>query len=234
MAAGAAVYFGGRELVEGAEADAVEHARWIIDLEQRVGLDVERAVQNVAVDNELLRTVGNLSYVWLHWPLLIVTLLVLFHRDRSLYIRLRNAMFASGAVALVIFAVFPVAPPRFMPGFVGTVTDDARRHYLKFPLHWSNQYAAFPSFHVGWTLIACLALAAATAHRRHAVLALLPAALVGLAVVTTGNHYVIDALVGAAIALAAYWWFGPSSASADHVRAQPPEGLADHGVTSYS
>ena len=95
-----------------------------------------------------------------------------------------------------------------MPGFVGTVSDDARRHYLSYPLSWTNRFAAFPSFHVGWTLIACLALAASlhSTHVRRA--ALIPAVLVGLAVISTGNHYVIDSIVGAAIALAAYHYFG--------------------------
>lgn len=215
LVAGGVVYFGGRELVQGSRSAAVRDAEWIIELEQRLGVDVERRAQEAVVGSDLLRTVGNLSYVWLHWPLLLVILGVLFVRDRWLYRRLRDAMFASGAFALAIFAVFPVAPPRFMPGFVGTVSDDARRHYLAFPLSWSNPYAAFPSFHVGWTLIACLALASATTRRRHAVFALVPAALVGLAVVTTGNHYLVDAFGGATIALVAYWWFGRRDRAGD-------------------
>jgi membrane-associated phospholipid phosphatase len=207
LGAGALVYFGGRKIVEGSRARAVRDAGWIIELEQRLGIDVERTVQR-ATDEGLLRTVGNISYVWLHWPLLIVVLVVLLRHDRDLYRRLRNAMFASGAVALVIFAVFPVAPPRFMPGFVGTVSDEARRHYVPTPLEWSNPYASFPSFHVGWTLVACLAFAAAVGRRRWAALAMVPAALVGVAVVSTGNHYVVDAIGGAVIALVAYWWAG--------------------------
>lgn len=205
---GLGVYFGGRKVVEGSRPDAVRDAELIIEFEQRLGIDIERSVQDLVVDSDLLRTIGNLSYVWLHWPLLIAVLAVLFLRDRTIYMRLRNALFASGLVALGIFAVFPVAPPRFMPGFVGTVSDEARVHYLAVPLDWTNPYAAFPSFHVGWTLIACLALAALAGRRRLAALAMVPALLVGLSVVSTGNHYLVDAIGGAAIALIAYWWFG--------------------------
>jgi membrane-associated phospholipid phosphatase len=207
LGAGALVYFGGRKVVEGSRARAVRDARWIIELEQWLGVDIEHAVQR-ATDDGVLRTIGNLSYVWLHWPLLIVVLVVLYHHDRHLYRRLRDAMFASGAVALVIFGVFPAAPPRFMPGFVGTVSDEARRHFVPTPLEWSNPYASFPSFHVGWTLIACLALAAAVGRRRWAALAMVPALLVGVAVVSTGNHYLVDAVAGAVIALVAYHWAG--------------------------
>jgi len=156
----------------------------------------------------VLRTVGNLSYVWLHWPLLIAVLIWLFHRSRIRYVQLRNSMFASGLVGLVLFWLFPAAPPRFMPGYEGTVSDAARRHYLDYPLSWTNPVASFPSFHIGWTLLACLALAATFDSWRRQALALVPAILVGLAVVTTANHYVLDTVAGAAIAFWAYAFFG--------------------------
>lgn len=149
-----------------------------------------------------------MSYVWLHWPFLIAVLFGLYHRNRACYLRLRRALVGSGAVGLVLFWAVPTAPPRFMPGFEGTVSDDARRHFLRYPLAWANRYAAFPSFHVGWTLIACLALAA-TVSRGVRWMSLVPALLVGLAVVATGNHYIVDAVVGAVIASCAYVMAAP-------------------------
>lgn len=199
-----AVYFGARALVEGSAARSVANAQRLLDLEADIGIDVEADIQSLAVDNDVIRTIGNLSYVWLHWPLLIAALVLLFNRAPGHYRRLRNTLFASGAVGLVLFTVAPMAPPRFMPGFVGTVSDDARRHYLDYPIGWANQYAAFPSFHVGWTLVACLAVAASIGDRRWQAAALVPAVLVGVSVVTTGNHYILDSVAGAAIALLAY------------------------------
>lgn len=202
--AGALVYFGGRFVVEGERAEALANAERLQRIERSVGLDIEHGVQSWVIDSGILRTAGNLSYVWLHWPLLVTVLTVLFVRDRWRFRQLRSALFWSGAAGLVIFATIPVAPPRFMPGFVGTVSDDARRHYISYPLSWTNQFAALPSFHVGWTLIACLALAGLIGHRLGKLVALIPAVLVAASVVTTGNHYVIDALVGTVIAVAAY------------------------------
>jgi hypothetical protein len=206
--AAAVVYFGGRILVEGSAERSTRNAQRILDAEQRIGLDVERGAQSLVLDNDVLRTLGNLSYVWLHWPLLITVLIVLFHRSRIRYVQLRNSLMASGLVGLVLFWVFPAAPPRFMPGYEGTVSDTARRHYLDYPLSWTNQYASFPSFHIGWTLLACLALAATMDSFRHQAVALIPALLVGLAVVTTANHYVIDTVAGVAISFWAYALFG--------------------------
>lgn len=205
---GAIIYFGGRALVEGSEVAAFRNANRLLDLEEALGIDVEVSIQRFALDHSAVRHVSGLSYVWLHWPLLLTVLLVLFVRDQKHYLQLRNAMFASGAVGLVFFATLPMAPPRFLDGFVGTVSDDARRHYIGYPLSWANQYAALPSFHVGWTLIACLALAASFRSHTAGALAIVPAVLVGISVITTGNHYMLDSIVGGVVAFGAYAWMG--------------------------
>lgn len=125
------------------------------------------------------------------------------------------ALSVSGLIGLGLFAAFPVAPPRFLPGYEVTVSDAARPHYLDYPLSWTNQVASFPSFHIGWTLIACLALAgvvtAATPGRTQLLrtVVMLPALLVGIAVVTTGNHDVLDAVAGTTIALGAFLLLAP-------------------------
>jgi hypothetical protein len=202
----ALVYFGVRLAVEGSTAEAEANADRIIRFERWLGIDVERGAQDLVLDHGWLRSLGNASYVWLHWPLLIAVMIVMFGRDRALYLRLRRALCASGAVGLLFFWLMPTSPPRFMPGFEGTVSDAARTHYVGYSLSWANQYASFPSFHIGWTLIACLALAASLKSRTARVAALAPAVLVALAVVTTGNHYVVDAVAGTVFALAAYLW----------------------------
>lgn len=206
--AAAFVYFGGRVLIEGGASRSTRNGGWILDLERALGIDIERRAQSLVLDNQVLRTLGNLSYVWLHWPLLIGVLIVLFHRSPIRYVQLRNSLIASGLVGMLLFWVYPAAPPRFMPGYEGTVSDAARRHYLDYPLSWTNQFASFPSFHIGWTLLACLALAATFDSSWRQTVTLIPAVLVGLAVVTTANHYVLDTLAGAGIAFWAYAVFG--------------------------
>lgn len=214
------VYFGGRVLVEGSDSRATANAERLLDIESWLGIDVEGSLQELALESDVVRVLGNLSYVWLHWPLLIAALALLFVRDIPHYRQFRNALFVSGSIGLVLFATVPMAPPRFMPGFVGTVSDDARRHYLGYPLSWANKYAAFPSFHVGWTLIACLAVAASFDRRVVQYLALIPAVLVGASVVTTGNHYLLDSVAGGGIALGAYLAFGWAYRP-KHLRAEP-------------
>jgi hypothetical protein len=159
---------------------------------------------------------GNLSYVWLHWPLIVVFMLLLYRRDRLRYFQLRNALMATALVGVVIFALLPEAPPRFLSGYTGTVDDAARRLYLGTPMSWNNQYASFVSFHVGWTLIACLAFAATFDRNMWKGLLLLPAALTGVAVITTGNHFVVDAIAGGLVAVTAYVAAGASTLHRGH------------------
>ena len=109
----------------------------------------------------------------------------------------------SGALGLIIFAVFPVAPPRFLPGFVGTVSQAERQHFLLYPGSWSNRFASLPSFHAGWTLVAAILLATSLPGNVMKVIAVLPGPLVALSVIVTGNHFVIDVIVGSLVSLAA-------------------------------
>lgn len=78
----------------------------------------------------------------------------------------------------------------FMPGFVGTVSQAERTHFLRYPSSWSNRVASLPSFHVGWTLTAAIVLATTLRSPVLKFIALLPGPLVAIAVVATGNHYV--------------------------------------------
>jgi hypothetical protein len=203
LVAAAAVYFAVRKLVEGSTDAATRNADRLVRLEQAIGIDVERSLQKFTLDHPLVVDWSNHIYVWLHWPFLVLALVVLFARDRRAYQRLRDTLFASGALGLVIFALFPVAPPRFMPGFVGTVSQAERQHFLQYPATWSNRVASLPSFHAGWTLVAAFLLATTFHSRVMKVIAFLPGPLVAVAVVTTGNHYVVDVLVGSVIALTA-------------------------------
>ena len=60
----------------------------------------------------------------------------------------------TGVAGLVIFAVFPVAPPRLtdLP-LLDTITVHAKGYRSVLPPSLVNEYAAMPSFHAGWNLL---------------------------------------------------------------------------------
>ena len=194
-----AAYWGASTWGRGVERRAMANAVLLLELEARLGVAVEAAVQGSWLGTGLVGTVLNLAYAALYWPFVATALVGSWLRDRDRFRLLRNALAVSGAVRVVVLVAVPVAPPRFLAGFEDSVAD-AGVASLAHPSGWFNPYAAMPSFHVCWTLLAGIALHRAGASR--AVL-LAPAGMM-LAVITTGNHFVLDVVASAALALAAW------------------------------
>lgn len=119
---------------------------------------------------------------------------------------LRNAFLVSGSAGLVVFALFPVAPPRLYDGtFVDTVTEYSRAYRVLQPPALVNQYAALPSFHFGWNLLIGLGIVRCAPWRWLKATGIVAPGLMGLATILTANHYLLDLVVGAAMALAALY-----------------------------
>jgi hypothetical protein len=142
-------------------------------------------------------------YIYGHWPVLLATLLWLLIRHRDAYRKFRNAMLLSGAAGLVIFAVFPVAPPRFLTayGFVDTVSERTSAYRVLQPPAFVNQYAAVPSLHFGWNLLMGIAVASLGGHWIIRLFGWLMPILMFAAIVLTANHYIVDGVAGGVIAL---------------------------------
>jgi membrane-associated phospholipid phosphatase len=196
------VYFRVRGLTEGSVDVAVEHAHDIAALEQRLGIDVETAAQGPVYHSPAAEALINWVYIWGHWPVIVATMVWLAWRHRSVFLRLRDGMLVSGAIGLVIFASYPVAPPRLADGdVIDTVTRSSDSYRVLQPPAFVNQYAAMPSLHSGWDLLVGIAIfTAATTVWLRAIGVLLPVAML-LAVVATGNHFVLDVVAGVALAL---------------------------------
>lgn len=194
-------YLGVRAFTRGAEAIAFGNAQRLLEWEREIGLAWERRAQEMILDSDTWIAFWNFVYVWGYWPVLLGALVGLYRFSRVHYVMLRNALFVSGGIGLVIFAFFPVAPPRFLDGFTDTVSEASRSHFVGHPSGLINQFAAMPSFHVGWLVIVGIVLAKALPWPALKVAAVLPAGLMSLAVVFTANHFVVDAIVGSAVSL---------------------------------
>ena len=198
-------YFGVRALTEGAPWRAFDNAVALFRLESDLGLDWEGAVQSTVLRSQFLIDAANAVYIYGHWPVLIAAGSLLFrYRPRSYY-RLRNVCLLTGLVGLVVFALFPVAPPRLtdLP-MVDTITRDSEGYRLILPPALVNQYAAMPSFHVGWNLLVGLVVFQATRHWLLRTFAILMPAAMAFAVVATANHFVSDVAAGVIIVLVAF------------------------------
>jgi hypothetical protein len=201
IAAAAVAYLAVRAVTQGDVGAAEANARHVLDVERSLGLDWERGAQDVLLDHPSIVRALNAVYVWAFWPFVAGALVALYRRDRGRYRVLRDAVFASGAIGLVVFALFPCAPPRFLAGFTDTIASLSGQDGLAHPSGFTNEYAAMPSFHVGWTVLAGVCLLPVLRHRWSRGLALAHGGLMAVTVVGTANHYVLDVVAGTALAL---------------------------------
>ena len=206
LAGAVAVYFLVRSLTTGRASVAEDNAWFIVELERSFGLFVERDVQAFVLQQDWVVPVFNGIYIYGHWPVIAAVLGWLAWRRRDAFVVYRNVLLVSGLVGMVIVASFPVAPPRLMDlGFVDTVTLHAEAYRVLQPPSLTNQYAAMPSFHVGWDLLVGIALVREGGRTWTRVLGTALPLLMLLTVVVTGNHYLVDAIVGDVIVLTTLW-----------------------------
>jgi len=175
---------------------ALDNARQLIDLERSLGIHAELAWQDAIIDHRLLVQFFNFVYFWLDFPLIAALGLWMYFRRRSQYTFTRDAILFSGALALIAYNLFPVAPPRLLPetGLLDTLQIYNNASYqAQSTEFFVNPYAAMPSLHVGWAVLVALGVTRAVPGSRIVlVLALAHVVAQSTSTVFTGNHYFID------------------------------------------
>jgi len=191
-----------RGLAIGGTASAQANAQWIVTLEHGAGL--ERGIQHALAAPWIA---VSLSYVYLAAQFVVLpgALIWLYRRAPRVYRRLRNTVIATWALAVPVYVLFPVAPPRLAGiGISDTVSHQAAVSLTGRSTVLYNQFAAVPSLHVGFAAAVGLALALAVRRRWAKAVVALWGPLVALTVVATGNHYVFDVAAGVAATAAGY------------------------------
>jgi len=202
LGVGLGLYMAVRALSTASSNEAIHNASRLLRFEDALGIDIESSFQKAALGFDWLITGANWFYSFAYWPMIFGTLIYTWMRHREVFVRYRNALIFSGLIGLVIFALFPVAPPRFLDGYVDTINSAARHQFIAYPSWLINENAALPSFHVGWVVLSAVLLIPLS--RRWFVKALLtiPGIVMALTVIVTGNHYLVDIFAGIAISLA--------------------------------
>jgi PAP2 superfamily len=189
-----------RGLVDGRAATAFANARHIVHFEQGVHAFFEPHVQAFAEAHRALLDVASFAYVNSHFVITTLALAWVYLRRNERFYFVRNMFMVAMGIALVLYVVFPTAPPRFLPelGFTDSVADftgvrpDSGSEDLLF-----NPYAAVPSMHVCFSLMVGLSMARMARWRWAALVWRLYPAVITWAVITTANHWWIDAVLGA-------------------------------------
>ncbi|MGW6137003.1 phosphatase PAP2 family protein [Streptomyces sp. NPDC055144] len=189
-----------RNAVPEQRSQALRNADWIWRMEHHLSIAVEQSV-NHAVNSVTWLIVGmNYYYATLHFIVTLGVLVWLFRYHPGRYAAARMALFATTAVALVGYYLYPLAPPRLMNG--GHFVDTVAVHHTWGSMasgdlkHMSNQYAAMPSMHIGWSLWCGLTIFALASAPWVRILGLLYPALTLVVIVSTANHFWLDAVGG--------------------------------------
>lgn len=180
---------------------ALAHAASVLNLERALHLDPELGLDHWLAARHALGLAISDYYDNAHF---IVTLGILgwLWWSRSDYYRpLRNALVLVNLIAFAIFWRFPVAPPRMLPGFTDVVSSTGAIgswHSGALASH-ANELAAMPSLHMAWAGWCAVALWAVSRRWWVRALGVAHLLLTAFAVISTGNHFLLDVIAGLAV-----------------------------------
>jgi hypothetical protein len=203
---------------------AYGHALDVIAIQRFLHLDFEPALQRWYLDLPANGWIGfwNVFYGTAHFIVTAAALIWLYRADPRRYPLWRNTLACTTVAALIGFASFSLMPPRLLnesldrfgpppalraehradEGDYGEMVDTL----ATYPTFWSfdsgtfknisNQYAAMPSMHIGWSVWALLVVLPLVRWRwLKSVVVLYPMTTL-FCILVTANHYWIDAVGG--------------------------------------
>jgi len=206
-----------RGIVDGEVTTAFSHARWIVNLERGLHLFFEPSVQTWTLGKSWLIHTADFTYVNAHFVITTAFLVWLYFWRNDAFYFVRNMFMVAMGLALVLYVVFPTAPPRFLPewGFTDTVSDFFGQGASHSASVLYNPYAAMPSMHVAFALMIGVSGVRLIKLKMARVFWSLYPLFISFVVIVTANHFWLDAAVGGLVAATAAY------AAAALARARP-------------
>ncbi len=175
--------------------DAVQ----IIHLERVLHVFVEPAIQNWALGKHWLMAIADFLYLNAHLIVTGAVVAYIYLRRNGSFYFLRNTFLIAMVIALLGYWLYPTAPPRLMPEWGFT---DAIKQFTGITVEHGpssavlNLYAAVPSMHVCFAILAGWSMVRLAARRWVKVIWALYPLLITFVVIVTGNHYLMDVFLG--------------------------------------
>lgn len=178
----------------------------IISLEKSLGFFWEPGWQSwVLAKAPELAVFFNWTYIFTYWPIIAVVGFVLYLVRRPLYYYFRSVMAINLVFALLVFMFFPVTSPfNLSQYFANTIQELGPSFYGGSEMgSLYNVHAAMPSLHFSWTVILGVLFLRKFKGWTKLVGVLYPVITL-FAITITGNHFILDAVIGGALALASF------------------------------
>lgn len=193
-----------RNAINGDQDMAVRHAEDLLRLEGTWHVDIEHGINDFVAGHTALAVAADYYYVIFHFVVTLAILVWMYRSHAARYRRSRRTLLLTNLVALLGFWLIPLAPPRMLPGFADTVVQfNTLGMYDSAPMAaMTNQFAAMPSLHTGWSVWCALTVIILAERRWVKLLAPLYPLVTIFVIIGTANHYLAD-VVGGVIAVGA-------------------------------
>ena len=178
----------------------------------------------------------NWAYIITYWPVILALAVYLFLRNRREYYYYRTVVLLDLIAALAVFALFPVASPFAIPTveLTDTIQVFGPAIYGSDTMAiFYNTSAAMPSLHFSWTIILGVYWWRSLPGPFKAAGVVYPV-MTFFAITITGNHFILDAIVGGALASLCFGlvegWRRFAPALQDYYRSRPHIGWRKVGL----
>jgi len=228
--------FGSNKIAaDGIPDQAFTNAERVIQFERWLGLYHEETIQDWFLPYRSFIQFWNVYYGTLHFAVTIGVFVLLYVKRADVFPLWRNTLAAMTSLAIIGFAWFPLMPPRLLDkpcpavdptryggacipsslrgggefGFVDTLAEYGGPWSFDSDTmaSISNQYAAMPSLHIGWSTWCAIAVWPLLSRKWTKAAVLLYPLTTLFCIVVTGNHYWLDG-VGGLLAFGVGAFFG--------------------------
>lgn len=200
-----------RLVADTAMGPAMHRAHELLRFETVLGIHWEVPLNELFTNHRVIGLLGSYWYASLHYVVTAAVLLWLYRLGTRVYAPARRALVIGTLLGLAAYLLMPTAPPRFITGYVDVLSLHASDGWWASDASaprglggLTNELAAFPSLHAGWALWVAISLQRHARHRWVRVLGWTYAVGTGIVIIGTGNHWVIDVLMGYLV-IAAGW-----------------------------
>jgi membrane-associated phospholipid phosphatase len=184
---------------------SLHNGREVLAIEQSMHVAVESSANHWLANHHTIATLLVWWYQYSHITGTMAVLACCYLWFPQLYRSARNSLALTNCVGMLIFVLLPVMPPRLLPhaGFIDSVAVAGFGIEHGGPVE-PAQFAAMPSLHLAWAMWVAVVLFAMLKGRARRGLVFLYPGLTTVAVIATGNHYLLDVVAGVTLSAAAF------------------------------
>ncbi|KUF17233.1 phosphatase PAP2 family protein [Streptomyces silvensis] len=234
-------YSAGRLLARGDVTTAVDHGLSLLRIEKAVHLNLEHPLNRLFTAHASLGVPADFWYASLHYLVTPLILIWMFRSKAVHYAAARTWLMVSTLIGLIGFTLMPTCPPRLLDakhGFVDTMAQYSDWGWWGGQASaprglggMTNQYAAMPSLHVGWSLWCGVMLWKYGRTPLAKAVGVIYPLFTTIVVMGTANHYFLDAVAGVAVMGVGLLLVKPVRRAADRIkgRLRPVAAVAGGG-----